>query len=87
MLVRLEEGMELERNELLRRLVENQYERNDVDFHRGTFRVRGDTVEVFPAYEEKLALRIEFFGDEVEAISEIDPLRGQVIDRLPAKIG
>jgi len=81
-LVRLEEGMELERNELLRRLVENQYERNDVDFHRGTFRVRGDTVEVFPAYEEKLALRIEFFGDEVEAISEIDPLRGQVIDRL-----
>jgi len=84
MLVRLEEGMELDRNELLRRLVENQYERNDVDFHRGTFRVRGDTVEVFPAYEEKLALRIEFFGDEVEAISEIDPLRGQVIDRLPA---
>ena len=82
MLVRLEEGMELDRNELLKRLVENQYERNDVDFHRGTFRVRGDTVEVFPAYEEKLALRIEFFGDEVEAISEIDPLRGQVIDRL-----
>jgi len=84
MLVRLEEGMELDRNELLRRLVENQYQRNDIDFHRGTFRVRGDTVEVFPAYEEKLALRIEFFGDEVEAISEIDPLRGQVIDRLPA---
>ena len=82
MLVRLEEGMELDRNELLKRLVENQYQRNDVDFHRGTFRVRGDTVEVFPAYEEKLALRIEFFGDEIEAISEIDPLRGQTIDRL-----
>ncbi|PNU19105.1 excinuclease ABC subunit B [Geothermobacter hydrogeniphilus] len=82
MLVRLEEGMELDRNELLKKLVETQYQRNDVDFHRGSFRVRGDVVEVFPAYEEERALRIEFFGDEVEAISEIDPLRGQVIDRL-----
>ncbi len=84
MLIRLEQGMDLERNHLLRRLVDIQYSRNDIDFHRGSFRVRGDTVEVFPAYEEKRALRIEFFGDEVEAISEIDPLRGQVIDRLPA---
>jgi excinuclease ABC subunit B len=84
MLIRLEQGMELERNQLLRRLVDIQYSRNDIDFHRGSFRVRGDTVEVFPAYEEKRALRIEFFGDEVEAISEIDPLRGKVIDRLPA---
>jgi excinuclease ABC subunit B len=84
MLIRLEQGMELERNQLLRRLVDVQYSRNDIDFHRGSFRVRGDTVEVFPAYEEKRALRIEFFGDEVEAISEIDPLRGKVIDRLPA---
>ena len=83
MLVRVEEGMELERNALLRHLVEIQYERNDVDFHRGSFRVRGDTVEIFPAYEEKRAIRIEFFGDEIEAISEIDPLRGQVIDRIP----
>ncbi len=83
MLVRLETGMELDRNDLLRRLVEIQYTRNDVDFHRGTFRVRGDTVEIFPAYEEKRALRIEFFGDEVEGIAEIDPLRGQVLDRLP----
>jgi len=82
MLVRLEEGMELDRNQLLKKLVETQYERNDVDFHRGSFRVRGDVVEVFPAYEEDRALRIEFFGDEVEAISEIDPLRGKVIDRL-----
>ncbi len=82
MLVRLETGMELDRNDLLRRLVEIQYTRNDVDFHRGTFRVRGDTVEIFPAYEEKRALRIEFFGDEVEGIAEIDPLRGQVLDRL-----
>jgi excinuclease ABC subunit B len=84
LLIRLEQGMELERNQLLRRLVDIQYSRNDVDFHRGSFRVRGDTVEVFPAYEEDRALRIEFFGDEIETISEIDPLRGKVIDRLPA---
>ncbi len=84
LLIRLEQGMELERNQFLRRLVDIQYSRNDIDFHRGTFRVRGDTVEVFPAYEEDRALRIEFFGDEVETISEIDPLRGKVIDRLPA---
>ena len=83
MLIPLEKGMELERNDLLRRLVEIQYSRNDIDFHRGTFRVRGDSVEIFPAYEEKRALRVEFFGDEVEAIREIDPLRGQVIDQLP----
>jgi excinuclease ABC subunit B len=67
---------------LLKRLVEIQYDRNDIDFHRGTFRVRGDTVEIFPAYEEKRALRIEFFGDEIDAICEIDPLRGKVLDRL-----
>ena len=84
LLIRLEQDMELDRNQLLRRLIDIQYTRNDVDFHRGTFRVRGDTVEVFPAYEEDRALRIEFFGDEIEAISEIDPLRGKVIDRLPS---
>ncbi|PLX79732.1 MAG: excinuclease ABC subunit B [Desulfuromonas sp.] len=83
MLVRLEQGMELPRNQLLKRLVEIQYERNDVDFHRGTFRVRGDTVEVFPAYEENRALRIEYFGDEIDTISEVDPIRGKVIDRIP----
>ncbi len=82
MLVDLRTGMELDRNTFLHRLVEIHYERNDIDFHRGTFRVRGDSVEIFPAYEEKRALRIEFFGDEIDAISEIDPLRGQVIDRL-----
>ncbi|HEX9779044.1 MAG TPA: excinuclease ABC subunit UvrB [Geopsychrobacteraceae bacterium] len=82
MLVRLEEGMELDRNELLKRLVENQYQRNDIDFHRGTFRVRGDTVEIFPAYEEKRAIRVEFFGDEVETVSEIDPLTGKLIDHI-----
>ena len=82
MLVNLQVGMELDRNQFLHNLVDIQYERNDIDFHRGTFRVRGDSVEVFPAYEEKRALRIEFFGDEIDAISEIDPLRGRVIDRL-----
>ena len=63
---------------MLRRLVDLQYQRNDVDFHRGTFRVRGDVVEVFQAYEEDTAVRIEWWGDEIEAISEIDPLRGKV---------
>ena len=63
-------------------LVDIQYERNDIDFHRGTFRVRGDVVEVFPAYESETAVRIEFFGDEVEAISEVDPIRGKVKGEL-----
>ena len=76
------QGEEYGRDTLLKKLVEIQYERNDTDFHRGTFRVRGDVVEVFPAYDNDKALRIEFFGDEVEAISEIDPLRGVVINRL-----
>ncbi|MGQ0504457.1 MAG: DEAD/DEAH box helicase family protein, partial [Myxococcaceae bacterium] len=83
MAVRLEKGSELGRNKLLRQLVDCQYERNDADFHRGTFRVRGDTVEVFPVYEEDRALRIEFFGDTVERISEFDPLRGQQLTELP----
>ncbi|HEX9079069.1 MAG TPA: excinuclease ABC subunit UvrB [Desulfuromonadaceae bacterium] len=77
------QGEEYGRDTLLKKLVEIQYERNDTDFHRGTFRVRGDVVEVFPAYDSDKALRIEFFGDEVEAISEIDPLRGTVLNRLP----
>jgi excinuclease ABC subunit B len=78
MTLALEQGEELRREVVLRKLVEMQYERNDVDFHRGTFRVRGDTVEVFPAYEEDTALRIEWWGDEIESISEVDPLRGKV---------
>ena len=78
LVVDLDVGQELRRDALLRRLVDLQYERNDVDFHRGTFRVRGDIVEVFVAHEEETALRIEFFGDEIENISEIDPLRGKV---------
>ncbi len=77
MQVNLAEGLEIPRDDLLRRLVEIQYERNDIDFHRGTFRVRGDTVEIFPAYEEDRAVRIEFFGDTIEAISWVDPLRGK----------
>src|SRR6267378_2392098 len=76
-LVFLERGVAADRDQVLRKLVDIQYERNDVDFHRGTFRVRGDVVEIFPAYEENRALRIEFFGDTVESITEIDPLRGK----------
>ncbi len=82
MMVPVEVGMEIGRNDLLKKLVDIQYERNDVDFHRGTFRVRGDTVEVFPIYEEKQALRIEFFGDEIDAICQVDPIRGETLDRL-----
>jgi excinuclease ABC subunit B len=83
MLLYLEVGQEYKRQDVLKKLVEIQYKRNDVDFHRGTFRVRGDVVEVFPAYEEERAVRIEFFGDEIEAISEVDPLRGVRIGKLP----
>jgi excinuclease ABC subunit B len=82
MLLYLEKGMSISREEILSKLVEIQYERNDIDFHRGTFRVRGDVIEVFPAHEENRAIRIELFGDEVDAISEIDPLRGRVIEPL-----
>ena len=83
MLLALAEGMEMARDDMLHRLVEMQYERNDIDFHRGTFRVRGDIVEIFPPYEQERAIRIEFFGDSIEAISLIDPLRGRKLDRLP----
>ena len=82
MLLMIEVGEELPRDAMLARLVEIQYERNDIDFHRGTFRVRGDVVEIFPPYEEERALRVEFFGDTVEAISVVDPLRGRKIERL-----
>ncbi|SJZ35099.1 Excinuclease ABC subunit B [Trichlorobacter thiogenes] len=76
------QGDDYGRDTLLKKLVEIQYERNDTDFHRGTFRVRGDVIEIFPAYDSERALRIEFFGDEVEAISQIDPLRGVVLQKL-----
>ncbi|MCK8496373.1 excinuclease ABC subunit UvrB [Myxococcus fulvus] len=80
--VRVDQGGEMERDAFMRRLVEAQYERNDMDFHRGTFRARGDTVEVFPAYEEERAIRVSFFGDEVERITEFDPLRGVTLGAL-----
>ncbi|MBI2711870.1 MAG: excinuclease ABC subunit UvrB [Bdellovibrio sp.] len=82
LLLYLEVGRSIKRQDVLRKLVEIQYKRNDVDFHRGTFRVRGDVVEVFPAYEEERAIRIEFFGDEIETLSEIDPLRGIRLQKI-----
>ncbi|MDP9036309.1 MAG: excinuclease ABC subunit UvrB [Myxococcota bacterium] len=78
LVIQLVAGEELRRDRLLRQLVDIQYERNDVDFHRGTFRVRGDVVEIFPAYEHETAIRVELFGDTVESIKEVDPLRGRV---------
>ncbi|MBF0572737.1 MAG: DEAD/DEAH box helicase family protein, partial [Desulfamplus sp.] len=80
--VEISVDMEMPRESLLAGLVDIQYERNDVDFHRGTFRVRGDRVEIFPAYEEDKALRIDFFGDTIENISEINPLKGDIINSL-----
>ena len=82
MVVSLKEGMEIERNDLLKKLVEIQYTRNDIDFHRGTFRVRGDVVEVFPPYEDERVIRVEFFGDTVESIFLVDPLRGKRIEKI-----
>ncbi len=82
MRLHLKRDMSISRDRLLYDLVEMHYERNDYDFHRGTFRVRGDRVEIYPAYEEDIALRVEFFGDEIEGISEIDPLRGTTIRNL-----
>ncbi len=75
-------GDRIDRDEIIRRLIAVQYERNDYDFHRGTFRVRGDVVEIFPANEESLALRVELFGDEVDALHRIDPLKGSLVERL-----
>ena len=85
MLLFLDKGQRVKREEIIKKLVEIQYERNDSDFHRGTFRVRGDTIEVFPAYDD-FAYRIELFGDEIDTLSQIDPLYGEVrfvYERLP----
>ena len=82
MMLLLEQGATLKRHALLEKLVAIQYERKDHDFYRGTFRVRGDVIEIFPAHEDERALRIELFGDEVEALYEIDPLRGKRLRRL-----
>ena len=79
MLVLFQNEMEVSRDDILRRLVEIQYTRNDIDFHRGTFRVRGDVVDIFPAHEEERALRVEFFGDVIESMTEFDPLTGEAL--------
>jgi excinuclease ABC subunit B len=82
LLIEINKGEEMPRDVLLRRLVDIQYERNDIDFHRGTFRVRGDVVEIFPVYESTIAIRVEYFGDEIDGIHEVDPLRGRVLRSL-----
>lgn len=82
MTVSLRPGMERDRDEVIRKLIDIQYTRNDMDFHRGTFRVRGDVVEIFPASATDRALRVEFFGDEVDRIQEIDVLTGDAISQL-----
>ncbi|OZI13594.1 excinuclease ABC subunit B [Bacillaceae bacterium SAS-127] len=79
LVISLRTGMELERNQLLRRLVDVQYERNDIDFKRGTFRVRGDVVEIFPASRDEHCMRVEFFGDEIDRIREVDALTGEIL--------
>ena len=82
MVISLRPGMEKDRDEMLRKLIDIQYDRNEMDFKRGTFRVHGDVVEIFPAYSEKIAYRVEFFGDEVDRITEIDVLTGEIIDEI-----
>lgn len=82
MIISLRPGMERDRDDLVRQLIDIQYDRNDMDFHRGTFRVRGDVLEVFPADYGELAIRIEFFGDEIERITEIDTLTGEIKNDL-----
>ena len=82
MMVYLEEEMEIDRDQVLRKLVDIQYQRSDYDFHRGTFRVRGDVLEVFPAYEDRSSVRIEFFDDKIESLNEFDPIRGKVQRRV-----
>ena len=82
MMLSLRTGMTLERDELLRRLVEDRYERNDVAFQRNVFRVRGDTVELYPAYYKDRAIRVEFFGDEIERITEFHPVTGAALKQL-----
>ena len=82
MVISLRPGMVKDRDEVIKKLIEIQYDRNEMDFKRGTFRVHGDVVEIFPAYSEKIAYRVEFFGDEVDRITEIDVLTGSVINEI-----
>ena len=79
LIVSLREGMEIDRDEVIRKLVDIQYERNDINFIRGKFRVRGDVLEIFPSSQDKKAIRVEFFGDEIERITEIDTLTGEIL--------
>ncbi|MFS0878893.1 excinuclease ABC subunit B [Bacillus sp. 7586-K] len=79
LVVSLRTGMEIERNQLLRKMVDVQYERNDIDFRRGTFRVRGDVVEIFPVSKDEQCIRVEFFGDEIDRIREVDALTGEIL--------
>ncbi len=83
MVLKIKTGEVMDRKDMVRKLVEMQYQRNDTDFHRGTFRVRGDVVEIFPAHCEDRALRISLFGDDIEDIREIDPLTGEKIAQIP----
>ncbi len=82
MVISLRPGMIKDRDEVIKKLIEIQYDRNEMDFRRGTFRVHGDVLEIFPAYSEKIAYRVEFFGDEVDRITEIDVLTGSIIDEI-----
>lgn len=84
MTIKIKSNAPMKRDQFLRDLVKIQYRRNDIDFHRGTFRVRGDTVEVHPPYEEERVLRFEFFGDFIEKISWVDPMRGEVLEEIDA---
>lgn len=82
LLVPVEVGQRVSMDEIITRLVDVQYQRNDYDFHRATFRVRGDVLEIIPSYQHEQALRIEFFGDEIDAMSEVNPLTGEVLNRI-----
>ncbi len=86
LMIPLEEGQKMSMESVISRLVDVQYTRNDYDFHRGTFRVRGDVLEIIPAYEHERALHLEFFGDVLESMSEVDPLTGKVLGRIPKTV-
>lgn len=82
MLIDVNKGMNVTRSEIVNKLIEIQYQRNDMDFHRGTFRIRGDVLDIFPVYEEDKAIRIEFFDDEIDGITEIDPIKGTTLGKI-----
>lgn len=82
MLVDIKKGMNISRSTIMKKLIEIQYERNDLDFHRGTFRARGDVLDIFPVYEEDRAIRMQFFDEEIDSIAVIDPIKGNVIEKI-----